>query len=37
MDILNQSRSVGAHAKEISVEDEVKYNVAFDYFEESIK
>lgn len=33
MDILNRSRTVGAHARPVSNEDEVMYNVAFDFFE----
>ena len=37
MDILNRSRSVGAHAKPVSDEDEVLYGLAFDYFEKALE
>ena len=37
MDILNRSRSVGAHAKPVSDEDEVLYGIAFDYFEKALE
>lgn len=37
MDILNRSRSVGAHAKTVSEEDEVLYGIAFDYFEKALE
>ena len=36
MDILNRSRTVGAHAKPVSSEDEVLYGIAFDYFEKAL-
>ena len=37
MDVLNKSRSAGAHTRTISADDEVIYNIAFDFFEEAIK
>lgn len=37
MDILNRSRSVGAHTKPVSDEDEVIYGIAFDYFEKALE
>ena len=37
MDILNRSRSVGAHARPVSEEDEVIYGIAFDYFEKALE
>lgn len=37
MDILNRSRTVGAHTKPVSEEDEVLYGIAFDYFEKALE
>jgi hypothetical protein len=37
MDILNRSRTVGAHTKPVSDEDEVLYGIAFDYFEKALE
>ena len=37
MEILNRSRSAGAHVRSVSQEDEVMYNVAFDYFEKALE
>lgn len=36
IEILNRSRSVGAHVKSISIDDEAMYNIAFDYFEKAL-
>lgn len=36
IEILNRSRSVGAHAKSISPDEEVMYSIAFDYFEKAL-
>lgn len=36
MDILNRSRNAGAHVRSVSQEDEVMYNVAFEYFENAL-
>lgn len=37
MDIMNRSRSVGAHAKSVSEEDEILYRMAFEYFENALE
>lgn len=37
MEILNRSRSVGAHTKSVSREDEVMYNIVFEYFEKTLE
>lgn len=37
MDILNRSRTVGAHTKIVSDEDEVLYGIAFDFFEKALE
>lgn len=37
MDILNRSRTVGAHTKPVSDEDEALYGIAFDYFEKALE
>ncbi|MBP3618114.1 MAG: ATP-binding protein [Lachnospiraceae bacterium] len=37
MDILNRSRSVGAHARNVSNEEEVMYSIAFDFFEKALE
>lgn len=37
MEILNRSRRVGAHAKSVSQEDEIMYNIAFEYFEKALE
>ena len=37
MEILNKSRTAGAHARPISDDEEVMYKVAFDYFENALE
>ena len=37
MEILNRSRSVGAHTKSVSREDEIMYNIVFEYFEKTLE
>ena len=36
MDILNRSRTVGAHTRSVSLDDEILYGVAFEFFENSL-
>ncbi len=36
MELLNRSRSVGAHTKTVSTEDELMYNIAFEFFENAL-
>lgn len=36
MDILNRSRTVGAHTRSVSSDDEILYGVAFEFFENSL-
>ena len=37
MDILQRSRAVGAHNRSVTDDEEVMYNVAFDYFEKALE